>query len=207
MNINEIMHDFRRRWEQGFVWVEHPESKEESLFYVDRIADDQIKVGTIELSSPEYGKILLNMGTAHTLKFKYPPIGVYQNGMDAYIFRRRPERQYKHGIYHGNSSITLVHHKMTGRVPRTEALKFDDVLAAFNGEKYPFAEALRMLGSGIFRSVALQRNWSLCLSPVDKESYVLLYWDTPVGTVDRNGVVLHIYEKQFESVIEQVKGN
>lgn len=210
MNINEIMNDFRRRWDQTYVWVESPESGEESLFHVDRITDDTTKVGTIELSSPEFGKILLNMGTAHTLKFKYPPVGVFQNGVDAYIFRRVPAKQYKHGIYNGNSTLSPVYNIMLGRGQdraqlRGEQLKFNDVLAAFRGERYPFADALKMLSSGKYRSVALQRNWSLCLSPITSDGLTLLYWETPVASLDREGNVLHVYENVFESVLPQVK--
>jgi hypothetical protein len=208
MEINEIMQDFRRRWEGGFVWVEAPDSGEESLFHVDRITHDRTKVGTMELSSPEYGKILLNMGTAHTLKFKYPPVGVFQNGVDAFMFRRVPAKQYKHAIYYGNSSVCPVYNPMVGRPSRNDRgdpLKFDDVLAAFRGERYTFEDALKMLSSGRYRSVALQRNWSLCLNPMGKEGYVLLYWETPVAMVSPQGIVLHIYEKQFEAVLQQVK--
>jgi hypothetical protein len=208
MQISEILQDFRRRWENSFVFVEHPDSGEESLFFVDRITDDRNKIATMELSSPEYGKILLNMGTAHTLKFKYPPVGVFQNGQDAYVFRRVPAKQYKHGIYYGNATTAPVFNAMLGRsvrAPREQQLKFDDVLAAFRGERYTYADALKMLGSGKFRSVALQRDWSLCLSPTEKEAYVLLYWETPVATVDNGGKVTTLHEKQFEAVIQQVQ--
>jgi hypothetical protein len=208
MDIREILHDFTRRYQGGFVFVESPDNGEESLFHVDRITEDRTKIATMELSSPEYGKIMLNMGTAHTLKFKYPPVGVFQKGGDAYIFRRTPAKQYKHAIYNGNSSISPVWHSMLGKVQgnaRGEQLKFDDVLAAFQGERYAYADALKMLGNGKARSVALQRGWSLCLSPVAKDVYVLLYWETPVATVDQAGKVTYLYEKQFEAVIQQVQ--
>lgn len=209
MEMNEIMTDFRRRWEGGFVWVEAPDSGEESLFHVDRITNDRVKVGTMELSSPEYGKILLNMGTAHTLRFKYPPVGVFQNGTDSYMFRRVPAKQYKHAIYSGNSSVAAVTDDMVGRAGRNrdrENLKFDDVLAAFRGETYTFEDALKMLSSGRYRSIALQRNWSLSLNPMGKDGYVLLYWETPVAIVGpKTGETIHIYEKSFEAVLQQVK--
>lgn len=208
MEINEIMQDFRRRWEGGFVWVEAPDSGEESLFHVDRITHDRIKVGTLELSSPEYGKILLNMGTAHTLRFKYPPVGVFQNGVDAYLFRRLPAKQYKHAIYNGNSYTCPVTNWMVGRSigASPNPLRFDDVLAAYRGETYSFADALKMLGSGKYRSVALKRNWSLSLNPMGKDGYVLLYWETPIAVVGtQEGSIVHLYEKSFETVLQQVK--
>lgn len=206
MEISEILQDFTRRWQGGFVHVEMPDGGEESLFHVDRITNDRTKIATIELSSPEYGKIMLNYGTAHTLKFKYPPVGVFQNGKDAYIFRRIPARQYKHAIYNGNSSTQPVWQSMVGRSTNNrEELQFQDVLAAFTGERHTYADALKMLGNGKFRSVALQRNWSLCLNPVGKEGYVLLYWETPVATVDGSGKVITLHQEQFAAVIQQVQ--
>lgn len=207
MEIHEIMADFRRRWEGGFVWVCPPNSTEESLFMVDRITDDNTKIGTLALSSPEYGKILLNMGSAHTLHFKAPPVGVFQNGVDAYMFRRLPQKQYKHGIYNGNSTVWPVYYPMIGKTARAnrEQLKFDDVLAAFRKERYAFGDALKMLGSGKFRSIALERNFSLCLSPLAKDAYVLLYWESPIASLDTEGNITFVYDKLFETVLQQVK--
>lgn len=207
MQISEILRDFQRRWDHGYVWVEHPESQEESLFLVNNIREDRTKIATIELSSPEYGKILLNMGTAHTLKFKYPPVGVFQNNKDAYMFRRFPAKQYKHAICNSNSVVGPVHDPMLGRTirPSDNQLKFDDVLAAYRGERYMFGDALKMLSSGKYRSVALQRNWSLCLNPTAKTGFVLLFWETPVAIVDEGGTVVRMLDKAFESVMKQVR--
>lgn len=204
MEIEDIVRDFQRRYDQGYVWVVPPNSDEESLFFVNRITNDKRSIATMELTSPEYGKIILNYGTAHTLRFKYPPVGVFQNGRDAYMFRRIPARQWKHALYTGNSSVEAVHNKMTGRDPLPQ-LQFDDVLAAFQGVQYTFSDAVKMLATGKYRSVALRRNFSLCLSPLDKEGYVLLYWESPVAAISRQGTVTHMYEKSFEAVINQVK--
>lgn len=206
MDINRILLDFRRRYEHSYLHVQHPGGDEESLFYVNQITDDRTKIATLELTSPEYGKIILNMGTAHTLRFKYPPVGVFQNGVDAYLFRRRTAKQYKFGLCPGNSLICPVYNTILGRqVGREAALEFHDVLAAYQAERYSFADALKMLGSGKYRSVALQRNFSLMLSTMDDQNYLLLYWETPVASIDREGNVNHLYEKQFEAVVKQAK--
>jgi hypothetical protein len=206
VEISEIRRDFQRRYEHGFVWVAPPGNEEESMFYVNRITADDRNVANIELTSPEYGKIILNMGTAHTLRFKYPPVGVYQNGKEAYIFRRVPAKQYKHALYNGNSSVYEVWKHLVGQVPDNRAeLRFDDVLAAFRGERYSFQDALKMLESGKYRSVALLRNFSLILSPLVGQSYMLLFWETPVCGIDRDGSTTTWYEKSYEPVLNQVK--
>lgn len=207
MEIAEVLRDFQRRYEHGFVWVQPPGGAEESMFYVNRIATDRTNIANMELTSPEYGKIILNIGTAHTLRFKYPPVGVFQNGVDAFMFRRVPAKQYKHALYNGNSSVQPVYNQMLERgVNNRDQLNFDDVLAAFRGERYTFQDALKMLASGKYRSVALTRNFSLCLSPLAGGVYVLLFWETPVASVDQQGTVTHMYEKSFEPVIPQVTG-
>lgn len=205
MNIPEILRDFIRRYDQSYLWVMMPDSDEESLFFVNRITEDRKNVAVLELSSPEYGKILLNMGTSHTLRFKYPPVGVFQNGKDAFIFRRVPARQYKVGLYHGNSSIEPVWSKMLGSGGEGGALQFDQVLAAYQGVQYTYSDAVKMLATGKYRSIALRRGFSLCLSTIAKEGYVLLFWETPVANVDSKGEITHLYEKSFESLINQVK--
>lgn len=207
MDINEILSDFKRRYEQSYIWVVPPDSEEESLFFVNRITADRCSVANLELTSPEFGKIILNMGTSHTLRFKYPPVGVFQNGPDALMFRRIPAKQYKVGLYCGNASIVPVYNTLIGkRQHNDEELAFEQVLSAFRAETYTFKDALKMLGSGKYRSVALARNFSLMLSTVANNEYHLLFWDAPVAKVDTNGNVVHLYEKAFESVINQVKG-
>jgi hypothetical protein len=206
MNIDEILTDFKRRYEHSYIWVAPPESDEESLFFVSRITKDKCSIANLELTSPEFGKIILNMGTSHTLKFKYPPVGVFQSGTDAYMFRRLPVKQYRIGIYDGNSSIAPVHRYLTGQRATEIDFNFDQVLSAFRKETHTFRDALKMLASGKYRSVALSRNFSLMLSYTGNDGYLLLYWETPIALIDTTGTVKLMYEKSYESVVEQIKG-
>lgn len=208
MELNHVMQDFRTRYEKTYIWVAPPDSNEESLFYVDQITDDRIKLGAMHLSSPEFGKIVLNMGTAHTLKFKYPPVGVFQSGHDAHIFRRRPLKQYKRGLCAGNSLFYPVHHPLfrAGRPDREEALPYQVVSDAFATNVSYYKDALQMLKSGKFRSVALKGNFSLMLSTSGTKEYTLFYWETPVATVNKDtGDVVFVYETAFTKIIEQVR--
>lgn len=206
MNIDEIMRDFKRRWEHTYVWVVPPNTTEESLFYVDRIVEDPDRVATMTLSSPEFGKIVLNYGTAHTLKFKYPPVGVFQHGQRAMIFRRTPSRQYKHGICPGNSEFYEPTVEVLRAARRNNELPFDLVQNAFQNVTSKYKEALLMLKSGRYRSVALKDNFSLCLGMGKENNYILFYWDTPVALMDKaTGDPVHVMEQVFANVLSKVK--
>jgi hypothetical protein len=213
MEIADIIRDFQRRYGESFVWVVPPNSDEESLFHVDSITPDRKNIAILSLSSPEYGKIILNYGTSHMLRFKQPPVGVYQNGPDAYIFRRSPARQWKHGICATNSSVLPVFHRIvpdtiSHQVHRFNTITFDDVLAAFQGVQYNYADAVQMLGSGKYRSVALRSNFSVCLAPdTEAKSYILLFLETPVARVDSAGKLTLLIEKQYEIAVQRLMEN
>lgn len=205
MEINDSLKDFTMRYEKTFIFVVPPDSTEESLFYVDRITPDREKIANLTLSSPEFGKIVLNMGTAHTLRFKYPPVGVYQSGADAYVFHRRPDRQYKRGLCNGNSKISPVHGAFSrqGRYDLTHQLVSD----AFAGNQYTFKDAMSMLQSGKFRSVALRYNYALMLSPsADNKLFLLLHWEVPIAWVSKaDGSIYQVLEDSYTKIIEKVK--
>lgn len=202
MNLREIIRDLTRRYSNSFVHVEAP-SGEESLFFVDSITEDADKGARIQLSSPEVGKITINLGSAHTLKFKYPPVGVFQHGKDAFLFRRRPERQYTHGLCDGNSDLRLV----LGQYARhpDAGLSFEKLISAFNPECYRYGDAVRMLQSGKYRSVALHRNFTLSLSITAAEGYTLMYWDQPIASTDKDGEISVMYDKSFTVAVAQLK--
>lgn len=206
MNQQAILTDFIRRYDQSFIHTVAPGSTEENLFFVQRITLDAKSLATFDLVSPEYGRILLNYGTAHTLKFKYPPVGVFQRGKDAYIFRRLPQRQWKVGLCQHNCSCTMV---LSGLVATHNdgQLSFEQVVDAYASEKYTYRDALRMLKSGRYRSVALHNNFTLSLSVSGVDQHMLLYWETPVAMINIESGDVTMLENAFESVIGQVKGS
>lgn len=200
MTNNEVLQDFIRRYSGTFVFVVFPDSSEENLFHVDNIEPNEDKLATLSLSSPDYGKIIINYGTAHTLKFKYPKSGVYQHGTDACLFRRVPQKQYKHGICTGNSMCapTWQHYARNTGI----TLSHETLASAFEGKTFKFSEAVKMLASKKYRSVALKDNYSLMLSTTSSEGYILLFWDYPVAYVTAKGEVQKVLEPAFENSIK-----
>lgn len=201
----EIIAEFRKKYEGTFLHVQMPDSCEDNLFYLASITQVRGEVnGTMKLESEEFGKIQLNMGTAHTLKFKFPRVGVYQCGADAFFFRRDPRRQWQRGLASGNCKIVPVWSSIRGSMLNLGEVNFTNVNAAFVGTTYGYQQALSMLESGKFRSVALERDFSVCLSPCELYPYLLLYRTLPIATLNKNGSVKTILEAAFEPNIAQI---
>ncbi len=190
MTPAEILQDFRRRYEQSYVFVEFPEDNpsmcgKEGLFFVERITGNTSDTGVLHLTSDEYGKIKLNLATDHTIKFMYPPIGVFQNGKQAYYMRRLPNRQYKRGLCSENCRISPV----TSRIyeaGRGDGMPFETVAAAFVAHSFSFAAAMDKLNYGECRSVAMHDNFSLVAAMTAANERLLMFWDCPVAKVTPN---------------------
>lgn len=205
MEIREVLNDFIRRYDKTFLWVAPPDSSEESLFYVDKITADADKIANLSLSSPEFGKIILNMGTSHTLRFKYPPVGIFQHGADAFVFRRVPTKQYKHGLCGGNCQVDPIYDRIKGN-HGTTTLSFDLVANAYSHRVSTFKDGLKMLASRKYRSVALADNYSLMLSMGKDKNYIMLYWDIPIAVIDpTNGDVVMVLEAAFNKNISSIR--
>jgi hypothetical protein len=206
MNEAEIVADFRRRYESTYIFVQSPSSDEETLCLVERIIPDEDKVATLSIHSPEFGRIRLNMGSGHSLKFKYPQVGVFQHGTDAYIFRRKTDRQYKHGICPGNSKMYPVYASLFGH--GEEPLNFELVAAAFKHVTYSYQQALTMLKSKKYRSVALPNNFSLCLSLSKMKQLYLMHYAMVIAIIDaETGKVIKTLENSFESQVRKLIDN
>lgn len=206
MDQRTILTDFVRRYDQSYIHAVEPDSKEENLFFVNKITLDSKNLAVFDLTSPEFGRIMLNFGTAHKLKFKYPPVGVYQRGKDAYIFRRFPQRQWKVGLSTGNCQCYPAAVDVLGGDKRINELTFDQVTDAFANEKYSFRDAWKMLKGGKYRSVALERNFSLMLSPSGVDQHLLLFWETPIALINVDTEEITMLENAYKSVIQQVVG-
>lgn len=204
MNDQEVIQDFRRRWENTFLWLYMEKTSEETLVKLTTVEDSREKVATLHLVSAKYGNFTLNFGSPdHELRFKYPPVGVFQSGMDACLFRRRPIRQYRRGICTDNSTLVNVTRNCVGTLVR---LDFPTIVDAFGHHTYSLADACRLLGDGKCRSVALDHNFSVSLSlTTTSYDYILWHWDHPVAYLEKDGKVKLIMEKNYASWINEIK--
>lgn len=206
MNNAEALSDFRRRWEQTFVWLKMKGKGTETLVHIRRVEDDESKVGVLHLESADYGSMTINLGSAdHSLLFKYPPSGVFQYGQTAAIYRRRPARQWRRGICTDNSALIAPHRDITGT---RYSFNIATIGAAFKHQTYTAAEGVQMLNNRQARSVALNNNFSLCLSPtLSSNDYLVLFWDNVVARCDTKGQLTAVFEKVMEPELKKVFNN
>ncbi len=203
MNNEEVIQDFRRRYQGTFVFLRMENKDIETLVKVDEVQDSSSKVGVLRLSSEEFGALTLNIGSSdHSLVFKSPPVGVFQHHNHAFLFQRRPVRQYQRGICSNNSYMASVTAKLTGNL---SYWLDSEIKSAFNHKTFSLAEGLDLINkSKIPGSVALKDNFSISRSMFSSPEHVLWYWDHPVARCTSKGEVTKIYEDVMTSQLKEL---
>lgn len=202
MDNAAALDDFRRRWDQTYVWLKIKNKGIETLVLVRQVEYDANKVGVLHLESADYGLMTINLGSSdHSLLFRNPPVGVFQHGQNALLFRRRPARQWRRGICSDNSWIVPVTRTFAGG--RT-ALDLGTVESAFKHRVLTKSDALAALNEKRAKSVALDSNLSISLSMVKSPEYVVFFWDDVVGRCDEKGRLTMVYEKVMASKLAEV---
>ncbi len=194
MTQDEIIADFKRRYEGTYVMVEFPDSAKEELFHVDAVSSHG-DMYQISMTSNNYGQLVINYGSKHKIKFKTPPVGAFQCGKVAYLYTRIPSKQYQRGLSNGNAFITTSFWK----IYHNRNAQWNSVLvqAAFDAKTYPLQEALTMLIKEKYISVALRNNYTISQYNEVSGPFIVYYMDTPVGTCDASGRAVSIFEKSI----------
>lgn len=201
MSPAEIINDFRRRWEASYAWLYMDKLQEETLVYINRVEDNNDKMATITVTSPKYGQLVLHLGSdEYELRFKYPPVGVFQHGNDVYLFRRRPARQYRRGICPDNSVLWNITRNVVGNRAHFDVA---EVQSAFDHVTYPVEQALKFLGASKKLGVALPNNYAMTLSMDDSKDYVLWHWDVPVARIAPDGTITSVIEKAYTQTLAE----
>lgn len=200
MTPAEIIAEFRKKYEGCYIHVQMPDSTEDSLFYLESVSQTRGEpTGVLKLASEEFGKIQLNMGTTHTLKFKFPEVGVFQSGGDAYMFRRNPMRQWRRGLCADNGVVVPVWAALRSA---GNLMSFTTVNDAFKGAYFTYPKAISMLESGKYRSVAMSNGFSVVLSMTLDCQYYVMYRTLPIAKV--NNGALSVLESAFETQLKQI---
>jgi hypothetical protein len=204
MNNREALEDFRRRYQGTYAWVYLEAKNQEVVTLISAVQDDENSVGRITLSTSEFGELVMNMGSSeYQLKFKYPPVGVFQYGKDSCYFRRLPARQYQRGLCQANSHIATVTRNITSRGNPGFGLKL--LQAAFAKETLSFPDALKLLETKKVRSASLTGNYSIS-QPVGtgNSPYILWHWASPVALVKQTGAISKVLEQAYTKQIEEI---
>ena len=204
MTNEEVLQDFRRRYQGTFVFLKMEQRGIETLVKVDQVEDSVSKVGVLRLSSDEFGTMTLNIGSeGHSLVFKYPPVGVFQHGGEAYMFRRKPVRQYARGICASNSQMWNVTHSFVGNLTQWSAR---EIVSAFEGRKFNLGEALELLNKyKTHRSVALHDNFTISKSVFENPEYIIWNWGSPIARCTTKGEVTKVYEEVYTNILKDLR--
>jgi len=202
MDNAQVVEDFRRRWQETYVWLKMKGKGIETLVFVRQVEHDESKVGVLHLESADYGSMTINLGSSdHSLMFRYPKSGVFQHGSNACYFHRRPARQWRRGICSDNSTLSTTMRHLGGP---GHNMSINTVSAAFKHKTYPIGEALQLLDKRMARSVALENNFSIALSPTQAKEHLLLFWTDPVARVTADGKLATLYEEVMEANVNEV---
>lgn len=202
MTNEEALADFRRRYEHTYVWLRMEDKDVETLVHVDRVANDENKIGVLHLTSEKFGSLTINLGSSeHCLQFRYPPVGVFQHGADALVFFRRPARQYRRGICSDNSSLFNVTRQVTGRGTDWSA---GEIQSAYDHKVMTLPEGIKALKHPAMRSVALPRNFAITKSMIKSVSdHILFHWMNPVAYLDpETGAVKSMIEEKMGTLVK-----
>lgn len=205
MESHEVIQDFRRRYENTYVWLKMEEQQCETLVHVDSVTDSNTKMAVLTLSSAEYGQLGVNFGSSdHTLKFKYPPVGVFQAGDTVLCFTRRPARQYRRGLCADNSTMNNIGRNIIGNMTRWT---MDNVAAAFKHETKSVEDAYSLLKDNKkLKGVALPNEFSLIrnmTSVQSKSDLILFHWQQPLAFVSPEGKLVKLLESYYERAVNE----
>lgn len=207
METREVISDFRRRYENTYVWLSMPEQNCETLVYVDGIQDSESKMAVLTVTSQEFGQMQINFGSSeHILRFKYPPVGVFQHENQPYVFMRRPCRQYRRGLCSDNSTMMNITRNLTGNVARWSV---QEVASAFRHEVFGYNQAInRLRNEKKLKGIALANEYSLVRSIVkNNPNHILFHWENPIAFVSpESGSMVACLEKSYEKDIPDVIG-
>lgn len=204
MNNDEIVQDFRRRYEGTFVHVVSEQKGIRVLAKMAAVKADPENLAKLDLRTAEFGTISTNLGSEeYQIRFDYPQVGVFQFRKEAIIYQRKPERQYTRGLSVANASFVLTHSVLSGR--GGVSLDLHSVKAAFDHITLSWAEAMKGMDSKKYRSVALRNNFSVSL-PFSKDKKHFVVWQglEPVAVVTQSGLIVRMLEPVYKSLLEEI---
>lgn len=204
MNTQEIVQDFRRRYENTFVQVSMEQKGVKVLGRMVQIAEDSDKLAVMQIDTKTFGRLMVNFGSEeYQIRFEQPKSGVFQFKHGAQVWCRRPERQYTRGVCASNAAIVPTTNKITGGIGAV-SFSLDSVHAAFEHQTYGMSFAMKALNGGKCRSVALHNDFSVALPMTPGGYYYVFHWLNLVGAVDKEGKLVHVYEPVYEQALKEL---
>lgn len=207
METRDVISDFRRRYEGTYVWLKQSEQNTETLVHVDSVSDSDSKMAVLSLTCQTLGQLQINFGSSeYSLRFRYPPVGVFQHADQPFMFMRKPARQYRRGLCGDNSTMVNVSRWMTGGYATWSPA---EVASAFRHDVFAYRVAIaRLQVEKKLRGVALADEYSLIRTPIgDTKDHILMHWQNPVARINpETGTMTVCLEAVYEREIQDIIG-
>lgn len=190
--------DFHRRYVETYIRMgsaKDPRDLEVVYCRSMRHEDGNLRVYMASEKRPEFA---IDFPGNQKLNFEFPNIGTFQLGITSAVFQRNPQRQWRRGICDRTAQVS----NHTFGITQT-SLSFQTLDAAFKGEQFTFPQAMEMLNSGKYQSVAIDGNWALAASPYFKDKYIMFYMETSVGSITRGGKIDRLFDPLFQNHFEE----
>lgn len=203
MTNEEIVNDFRRRYEGTFVQLCAEQRGVKVLGRITRVRADPERLANLEIQTRELGTVQMNIGSEeYQVKFEFPQPGIFQYKEWAIGFVRRAEKQYQRGLSAGNSRVMTSAGTIIGQAV---SLDMNTVQAAFDHKTYNLRDGMKMLGDLNVKSVALHDNYSVCL-PMrrDGTNHFIFHNYTLVGACDAKGKLTRVYQPVYKKPLTEL---
>lgn len=203
MNTAEIVREFSRKYAGTFFFTAASKESEQTLIRCDHIETERGGKPVMSCEGYGVGKLTFKIPSEQVFSFKMPPCGVWQFGPSAYEVSRLPHRQWQRGICSKNTGVAHTLGKVFSSL--AGQLSLDSVHAFFRQQTFTFREALTMLASKKYVSVALGNGFSLGQTSQEK-GYLLCYGTDVIATVSAGGIIERLFSDAFLKQVNQLVG-
>lgn len=202
MTNDQIIQDFRRRYEQTYVLLNLEAKKTEVLARVAQVSNSDSKTGVIFFETQDYGLLSLNMGSeGHSMRSFWPKSGVFQLEDRAAVFWRWPRKQYQRGISANNC---LIHPVTRPYIGGAFSCNFVNLGYAHRHVTFTVEQALKFLNGNSASSVALDGDLSISLSFTGSPDYMILHYTHVIARCNPKGRLTHVYEKVYLPTLQRL---
>ena len=190
MSINwaQISEDFRQKYEGTFCRYISPITKVKEVFSITHVDIQPYGPPNIVMVNSRAGELFLTYNTEAELDFTFPPIGCFQHGDKALLFKRLHQRQYRKGICTFTAHTEFPYAMLCGTyVPGMD----ENVLeSAFKPQlTKSISDGLKELEDKV--SVVLSNQ--LSVGHGNKEGdYWLWFNNEPIATVKKNSIEIKL---------------
>lgn len=205
-NTLEQLVEFEKRYNKTYVRLKFPHREEVEVWFIEHINGDE---GTITLTHPKDGTIVIRYDTECEIIPDFPDTGLFNYGGAFLACYRRPDRQWKRGVCERNfkllSPFDGVFSKFAPFLRTIDtAITFESLGAAYNST-YPrslLAGHAILTNNPKLAGIAINKDIGLTKSVTEESGQVILWWHTnPIGTIEKGTRSITIHHQPMKQEI------